>query len=94
MEKKNNGAAWRKSINTKYGQVEVISATIDGKRYTLWPNKSKKEPKHPDYNVVEDTFVPKGNGQVSSENRNYSVNDPVKVHTTDSRDMTSNDLPF
>jgi len=42
--------AWKKQ--TKVG--EVISFTIEGKKYSMWQNKYKKEDKHPDFNITED----------------------------------------
>lgn len=54
------GAAWRKVINTKNGEVEVLSITIGDKRYTAWPNTFKKEgERSPDYRLNEDNYTPK-----------------------------------
>ena len=53
------GAAWKKTINTKSGEVEVLSITIGDKRYTAWPNTYKKPgEKTPDYRLQEDTWKP------------------------------------
>lgn len=49
MEKKSIGA-WKKQTT----KGEVISFTIDGKKYSMWQNTYKKEDKHPDFNIVED----------------------------------------
>jgi uncharacterized protein (DUF736 family) len=49
MEKKTIGA-WKKQTS----KGEVISFTIDGKKYSMWVNTYKKEDKHPDFNIVED----------------------------------------
>ncbi len=49
METKKIGA-WKKQTS----KGEVISFTIEGKRYSMWPNTYKKEDKHPDFNIVED----------------------------------------
>ena len=49
MENKRIGA-WKKQT----AKGEVISFSIDGKRYSMWPNQYKKEDKHPDFNIVED----------------------------------------
>lgn len=58
--KQSDGAAWKKTINTKNGEVEILSITIGDKRYTAWPNSFKKEgEKSPDYRLNLDTFVPK-----------------------------------
>jgi hypothetical protein len=55
----NKIGAWKKTINTKNGEQTIVSFTIDGKRYTMWPNKFKKEAKHPDYQITEDNYEPK-----------------------------------
>jgi uncharacterized protein (DUF736 family) len=49
METKKIGA-WKKQTS----KGEVISFTIDGKKYSMWPNLYKKEDKHPDFNIIED----------------------------------------
>lgn len=49
METKKIGA-WKKQTI----KGEVISFTIEGKRYSMWPNTYKKEDKHPDFNIIED----------------------------------------
>jgi hypothetical protein len=49
MEKKTIGA-WKKQTS----KGEVISFTIEGKKYSMWVNTYKKEEKHPDFNIVED----------------------------------------
>lgn len=54
------GGAWKKTINTKNGPVEILSISIGDKRYTAWPNTFKKEgDKTPDYRLNVDTFEPK-----------------------------------
>lgn len=60
MSNQSAGAAWKKVINTKNGEVEVLSITIGDKRYTAWPNTFKKEgERSPDYRLNEDTYTPK-----------------------------------
>ena len=49
METKKIGA-WKKQTS----KGEVVSFTIEGKRYSMWVNTYKKEDKHPDFNIVED----------------------------------------
>lgn len=49
METKKIGA-WKKQTS----KGEVISFTIEGKRYSMWVNTYKKEDKHPDFNIIED----------------------------------------
>lgn len=54
------GGAWKKTVNTKNGAVEVLSISIGDKRYTAWPNTFKKEgERSPDYRLQEDNFKPK-----------------------------------
>ena len=54
------GAAWRKVVTTKNGEVEILSITIGDKRFSAWPNIYKKEgERSPDYRLVEDTYTPK-----------------------------------
>jgi len=53
------GAAWKKVVKTKNGDVEILSLTIGDKRYTMWPNGLKKKgERSPDYRLVEDTYKP------------------------------------
>jgi uncharacterized protein (DUF736 family) len=55
--KQSDGAAWKKTINTKNGSVEILSITIGDKRYTAWPNTYKQEgDKSPDYRLSLDTY--------------------------------------
>jgi hypothetical protein len=46
--------AWKKQTS----KGEVISFSIDGKKYSMWVNTHKKEAKHPDYNIIEDNYTP------------------------------------
>jgi hypothetical protein len=58
--KQSEGAAWKKTVNTKNGPVEVLSITIGDKRYTAWPNTFKKEgERSPDYRLQADNYQPK-----------------------------------
>lgn len=59
MTKQSDGAIWKKTINTKNGEVEVLSITIGDKRFTAWPNSFKKEgEKSPDYRLYVDNYEP------------------------------------
>ena len=49
MQTKKIGA-WKKQTS----KGEVVSFTIEGKRYSMWVNTYKKEDKHPDFNIIED----------------------------------------
>lgn len=55
------GAAWKRTIKTKNGDVEVLDLTMaDGKRFTLWPNTFKKPgEKSPDYRAQVNDYQPK-----------------------------------
>lgn len=61
MEKKTIGA-WKKTTS----KGEVISFTIEGKKYSMWVNSYKKEDKHPDFNIVEDKPFEKNSGYVKN----------------------------
>jgi len=57
--KQSVGAAWKKVVTTKNGEVEILSLTIGDKRYTMWPNGLKQPgEKSPDYRLQEDTYKP------------------------------------
>ena len=49
-EKKESIGAWKKQTS----KGEVISFTIEGKKYSMWANQHKKEDKHPDFKIYED----------------------------------------
>lgn len=58
--KQSVGAAWKKVVSTRNGEVEILSLTIGEKRYTMWPNSLKKEgERSPDYRLQEDNYQPK-----------------------------------
>jgi hypothetical protein len=60
MNNQSAGAAWKKTVTTKNGEVEILSITIGDKRYSAWPNTFKKEgEKSPDYRLQEDNYKPK-----------------------------------
>jgi hypothetical protein len=52
-EVKKKYGAWKK--HTAKG--EVISFTIEGKKYSMWINTYKTESKHPDFQIYEDNYV-------------------------------------
>jgi hypothetical protein len=65
--KQSEGAAWKKTVNTKNGPVEVLSITIGDKRYTAWPNTFKKEgERSPDYRLQVDNYEPKAKTESKS----------------------------
>lgn len=53
-KKQSVGAIWKKQTS----KGEILSITIDGKRYVAWPNNRKTESKHPDYNILLDDYKP------------------------------------
>lgn len=68
MSQQSAGGAWKKTITTKNGQVEVLSISIGDKRYTAWPNTFKKEgDKSPDYKLQVDNYEPKKAKQPSED---------------------------
>jgi hypothetical protein len=79
------GAAWVKEIDTKAGKQKILSVTIGKKRYTLFKNSYKEQPKHPDYVVYEDNYTPK-----EKHESDYAINKSSIL--TDEPD--GNDLPF
>jgi hypothetical protein len=60
-ENQSAGGIWPKTIKKKDGTtVEVLSISIDGKRYTAWPNdKATAENKQPKYRIQADNYEPK-----------------------------------
>ncbi len=80
------GAAWRKIVKTKNGEVEVLSITIGDKRYTAWPNTFKKPgEKSPDYRLQVDNYEPK-----EKPAQTYVQQQPTNNTITDE----TGDLPF
>lgn len=51
-EEKKKYGAWKKQTT----KGEVISFTIEGKRYSMWQNKYKEKSSHPDYQIYEDNY--------------------------------------
>jgi hypothetical protein len=37
---------------------EVINFTINGQKYNMWPNSKKTKESQPDFNILEDNYVP------------------------------------
>jgi len=54
-EVKKKYGAWKKQT----AKGEVISFTIEGKKYSMWVNTYKTESKHPDFQIYEDNYVNK-----------------------------------
>ncbi len=76
--KKENWGAWKRQ--TPKG--EVINFAINGKKYSMWVNSYKTDPKHPDYKIYEDTYVAPTNAN------NAPINAPIQSLED------NNDLPF
>lgn len=56
MEKTNKIGAWKKATS----KGEVIEFTIEGQRYSMWPNSYKKpDSKDPDFKIFPNDFKPK-----------------------------------
>lgn len=80
------GAAWKKTVNTKNGPVEILSITIGDKRYSAWPNSFKKEgEKTPDYRLQEDNYEPKVSPEVARE---------AAINNQKLKTIQNEDLPF
>jgi hypothetical protein len=75
------GGIWKKTIKTSKGDVEILSISLNGKRYTAWPNSFKKD-KQPDYRIQEDNYEPKNKA-------NEQAPEPISNHPG-----TEDDLPF
>ncbi len=57
-QRKSEFGIWKKSIKLKTGQVtEVLSFSVNGQRYTAWPNTRKQNERSPDFNVYVDNYV-------------------------------------
>lgn len=54
MSKERAGGGWKKTLSNG---KEVISLQIGDKRYSMWVNDYKKEPKQPDYTIYLDDYV-------------------------------------
>ncbi len=52
MEKQKSIGAW-KNQTTK---GTVVNFTINGQKYSMWENTFKKNPKDPDYRIVENNY--------------------------------------
>lgn len=77
MEKKQlKPGIWKKSITKKDGtQTEVLTFTLEGKRYTAWPNESEN-PNAPAYSIQEDTFKPEQKSAAKTSKASYSEDLP------------------
>lgn len=56
MEKQKSIGAW-KNQTTK---GTVVNFTINGQKYSMWENTFKKNPKDPDFRIVENNYKPEG----------------------------------
>lgn len=57
-KKESAGAIWKKQTS----KGEILSITIDGKRYVAWPNTFKKSAKEPDFRIYVDDYKPQAQG--------------------------------
>ncbi len=67
--------AWKKQ--TPKG--EVINFTINGQRYSMWPNGKKSNEKQPDFNIIEDNYVPQQRVAVQPQQQQYVPQQPQYV---------------
>ena len=50
---------------------EVINFTINGQKYNMWPNTKKSNEKQPDFNILEDNYVPQPKVAVQPQQQQY-----------------------
>ena len=60
-DKKWSTGAWKKQT----AKGEVINFTINGVKYSMWPNNYKKDEKQPDFKIFVNDFKPKDEPQGS-----------------------------
>lgn len=79
--KKENWGAWKRQT----AKGEVINFAINGKKYSMWVNSYKTDPKHPDYKIYEDTYVAENapsktpkNDSVKPQNNEPIYNDDLE----------------
>jgi hypothetical protein len=75
--KKENWGAWKRQT----AKGEVINFAINGKKYSMWVNSYKTDPKHPDYKIYEDTYVAPTdakNAPVKPQNNQPIYNDDLE----------------
>lgn len=79
--KKENWGAWKRQT----AKGEVINFSINGKKYSMWVNSYKTDPKHPDYKIYEDTYVAENapsktpkNDSVKPQNNQPIYNDDLE----------------
>lgn len=58
-DKKWSTGAWKKQT----AKGEVINFTINGVKYSMWPNNYKKDEKQPDFKIFVNDFKPKDEPQ-------------------------------
>lgn len=51
---RNSIGAWKRQTS----RGEVINFTINGQKYNMWVNTKKSNEKQPDFNILEDNYVP------------------------------------
>jgi len=67
--------AWKKQ--TPRG--EVVNFTINGQRYNMWVNTKKSNDKQPDFNILEDNYVPQPKVAVQPQQQQYVPQQPQYV---------------
>ena len=78
--KKDKIGAWKKTLASG---KEVISFTIEGKKYDMWVNGFKKEEKQPDFHITLNDYKP--NAEAKKE---YAVNQQeMESHPTDNQPL-------
>lgn len=98
QKKKSEFGIWEKQVKLKTGEtVTILSMTINGVRYTAWPNKYKQNEKSPEYNVYIDTYVkPEGQPAPNNNYQGRTTNTPLSDNRSfaPSSNDDSDSLPF
>jgi len=96
-KKKSEFGIWSKQVKMKSGETsQVLSFSVNGTRYTAWPNKYKSSEKSPDYNVYIDTYVkpePAPNNNYQGKTTNTPLSDNRSFAPSAHND-DSDSLPF
>lgn len=97
-KKKSEFGIWTKQVRMKSGETsQVLSFSVNGTRYTAWPNKYKSSEKSPDYNVYIDTYVkPEGQPAPNNNYQGRTTNTPLSDNRSFSQGShnDSDSLPF
>lgn len=97
MEKRQTFGMWKKQVKLKTGATaEVFNFTLNGVRYTAWPNNKKSSEKSPDYNIMVDTYEPKNSNGSSGRQTQTTQRNTTATTGTNWQAVSEGDgsLPF